>query len=193
MAPSERDQILPNVVNYHIDTEILHATQTDPIDSPSARSDDSTIVCSPAKEDKDESFPLQHKTATVQVHELETVVSHNEVQATSWKCSLLRPGPLGGLSALGLAVLHVFATYLILLFSDGEPTDTWRYQPSVYLAILTSISNKAIAFAALQGTVATFWRHALQGTTMGQLHRDWSYGLYAYVGLVDAPLDSSYC
>jgi hypothetical protein len=45
-------------------------------------------------------------------------------------------------------------------------------------------SNKALAFAAIQGTVITFWLRALRGTTLGQMHRDWSYGLYVWQAIV---------
>ena len=37
-----------------------------------------------------------------------------------------------------------------------------------------------MAFAAVQGTVVTFWLRALRGTTLGQLHRDWGYGVFLY-------------
>ena len=69
---------------------------------------------------------------------------------------------------------------LVLLYraSNGDAVVHWKYQPTVYLAILTAISNKALAFAAVQGTVVTFWTRALQGTTLAQMHRDWSYGLH---------------
>ncbi|KAK3054603.1 hypothetical protein LTR09_004332 [Extremus antarcticus] len=70
----------------------------------------------------------------------------------------------------------IFASYGILRASHGDPVTSWKYQPSVYLAILTAMSNKTLAFACVQGTVVTFWLHALRGTTLGDLHRDWSYG-----------------
>ena len=37
-----------------------------------------------------------------------------------------------------------------------------------------------MGFALIQGTVVTFWNRVLRGTTLAQLHRDWSYGHYAY-------------
>jgi hypothetical protein len=43
----------------------------------------------------------------------------------------------------------------------------------VWQAVLTAISNRALQFAIFQGTIVTFWRKAVQGTTLGDLHRDW--------------------
>ena len=94
----------------------------------------------------------------------------------SWRPSVLRVGPLSGLCALLFGVLQIFSAYAILRASDGDAVANWKYQPTVYLAALTAISNKALAFAAVQATVVTFWVRALEGTTLGQLHRDWAYG-----------------
>ena len=97
----------------------------------------------------------------------------------AWRPSLLRAGALSGLGALLIALALVFAAYAILKASDGQPTADWKYQPTVYLALFTAVSNKCMAFAAVQATVVTFWLRALMGTTLGQLHRDWAYGLHA--------------
>jgi hypothetical protein len=85
-----------------------------------------------------------------------------------------------GLAALTLAVLQIIASYAVLAASDGEEIANWNYEPNVYLATLVAVSNKAITFAVVQGTVVTFWLRALKGTTIAQLHRDWSYGLHVY-------------
>ena len=93
-----------------------------------------------------------------------------------WRPYMLRLGPLAGLAALLFAFLETFAAYAVLKASDGDPVTNWEYQPTVYLAILTATSNKALAFAVVQGTVVTFWLRALSGTTLIQLHRDWAFG-----------------
>ena len=98
------------------------------------------------------------------------------VRPISWQPYLLRLGPLAGLTALVFAFLLTFLAYAVLKASDGAAVTNWKYQPTVYLAIFTAISNKALAFAVVQGTVVTFWLRALGGTTLGQLHRDWGYG-----------------
>jgi hypothetical protein len=111
------------------------------------------------------------------------ITTHANVEPThpaSWKPSILRIGPLSGIVALAFAVFQICASYLILFISDGQPIHSWKWQPSVYLAILTAISNKALAFAVVQGAVVTFWLNALRGTTLARLHRDWACGLHVY-------------
>lgn len=72
------------------------------------------------------------------------------VEHDSWTPSFLRIGPLAGLLALLFSFLQIFASYAVLATSDGHLVTEWQYQPSVYLAIWTGISNKALAFAVVQ-------------------------------------------
>ena len=99
--------------------------------------------------------------------------SSNEPRRVTWRPSLFQVGPLVGLVALLLACLQILASGAVLAGSDGDAVANWKLQPAVYLAVLTAISNEAVAFAAIQGTVVTFWLRALEGTTLGQLRRDW--------------------
>lgn len=101
-----------------------------------------------------------------------------EVEAPAKKrshLSLFRVGPLAGLAALALALLLLFASFTILMVSDGQATDRWHepWVPTVWLAIFTAVSNKLIAFAAIQGVVVLWWRRATRGATLKQLHTDW--------------------
>lgn len=99
--------------------------------------------------------------------------------------ALLRIGPLAGLASLGLALLLLFASFGILFSSDRQTVDRWKpWEPTVWLAIFTAVSNKLIAFAAVQGFVVSWWRNAASGTTLGRLHTDWSYGLHAWRALL---------
>lgn len=101
-----------------------------------------------------------------------------------WRPSFLRVLPLMGLASLGYTGLQIFASYAVLAASNGDAVSNWRYQPTVYLATLTAISNKTLAFAAVQGAVVTFWLRVLRGTTLGQMHRDWSYASYVYKAII---------
>lgn len=95
---------------------------------------------------------------------------------------LMYASPLAGLVALTFAVMHIVACFAILYASDRAPVNGWLYAPQVYLAILTAISNKALAFAIVQGTVVTWWLRAMRssGTTLAQLHYDWATGLHVW-------------
>jgi hypothetical protein len=138
--------------------------------------------------------PIESQPSSGQKHHYyETVRPTSEDAATSrerpikpWTPSILRIGPLVGLLAIVLAFCLTCASYAILHFSDGELVTSWRYQPSVYLAILTAVSNKSLAFATIHGTIITFWRAALRGTSLGDLHRNWVCTV-----LVPTPITSS--
>ena len=70
---------------------------------------------------------------------------------------LVQTGPILGVGALLLALTGTLANFAVLKASDGDPTASWTYQPTVYLAILTAVSNKALAFAMIQGCIVTWW------------------------------------
>jgi hypothetical protein len=74
-------------------------------------------------------------------------------QPSAWRPSVLRIGPLVGLAALAFAAAQIVASFAVLKASDGDAVAGWKYQPTVYLAILTAVSNKALSFAVVQGTV----------------------------------------
>ena len=84
---------------------------------------------------------------------------------TSWKGCLIRAGPLAGIASLTFGALAILASFAVLKASDHEPVVSWTYQPTVYLAILTAISNKALVFAVIQGTVVSWWLRAVRGTS----------------------------
>ena len=67
----------------------------------------------------------------------------NQSQPVKWTASIFRIGPLVGLAALCFTILQIVAAYAVLKASDGAAVSSWKYQPNVYLAILTAISNKA--------------------------------------------------
>lgn len=108
----------------------------------------------------------------------------------TWIPSVLRAGPLVGLAALAFAVLQVFASYAVLRASDGDAVTDWKYQPTVYLAILTAISSNVLAFAMVQGSIVTFWLKALDGTNLAQMHRNWAFGLYVRISAVKIVINS---
>ncbi|KAF2168507.1 hypothetical protein M409DRAFT_21256 [Zasmidium cellare ATCC 36951] len=61
--------------------------------------------------------------------------------------------------------------------------ESWTVQPSVYLSIFTGIGNKALAFAAAEGAIITWWVRAIQGTTLRKLHYDWEASTNIVSGL----------
>lgn len=97
-----------------------------------------------------------------------------------WKSSVLYVGPLCGLGALLFAFIQILVCFAVLKASDNVPVAHWKFQPTVYLAISTAISNKALSFAVIKGTIVTWWLKAIRGTTLSSAHNDWSYGFFVY-------------
>ena len=66
--------------------------------------------------------------------------------------------------------IGIFAALYILIASDGKPIDKWGYgiAPAVYLAIISVVTNVLLSFALVNGLVISFWRTALQGSTVSK-------------------------
>jgi hypothetical protein len=81
------------------------------------------------------------------------------------------------LGALLISILGVAASVGILVASDGQPISKWKYQPTVYLSIASTITNIALHFAFTEGVTTAWWRKALKpNTQLGDLHRSWNFG-----------------
>jgi hypothetical protein len=57
--------------------------------------------------------------------------------------------------------------------------DHWKEKteltPSVALAVVNTVSNLALAIAIAQGITISWWRKALLGATVQELHQSWSF------------------
>ncbi|KAE8316633.1 hypothetical protein BDV41DRAFT_585206 [Aspergillus transmontanensis] len=81
------------------------------------------------------------------------------------------PGVLKRLLLLGIiAFLGVLACLIfhitILLTSNGKPQNSWKFQPSVLLAISSAISTGLLRFALGEGAAVTWWNKAINGCTI---------------------------
>jgi len=68
--------------------------------------------------------------------------------------------------ALLMVPLCAGADAVILYKSDGQGVDSWRFSPSVLLAILSAVANMCLQFARSEGVVISWWRKALRGGTL---------------------------
>ncbi|KAL5331841.1 hypothetical protein ACEPPN_001379 [Leptodophora sp. 'Broadleaf-Isolate-01'] len=80
-----------------------------------------------------------------------------------------------------MSVLCLLSSVVILKSSNGQPIDSWpssRFpiQPSVLLSICTVIANFSTRTMFDSGITISWWRKAYRGSTVGELHRSWSYG-----------------
>lgn len=70
----------------------------------------------------------------------------------------------------------IAASTAVLVVSDGQPTENWTFSPTVYIAIFTTALNLLAKLAFRDGLKTTWWRKALHGATIGDLHTLWSHG-----------------
>lgn len=94
-----------------------------------------------------------------------------------WRPGVAARLPLLSLSALLISILGVAASVGILVASNGQPISKWKFQPTVYLSIASTITNIALHFAFTEGVTTAWWRKALKpDTQLGDLHRSWNFG-----------------
>jgi hypothetical protein len=89
----------------------------------------------------------------------------------------LKHMPYKGLGALLLGLVGVVVSVAILIASNGDGVRRWRFQPTVYLSIASTITNITVAYALLEGVTIAWWHAALrEGTNVGDLDRIWEFG-----------------
>ncbi len=70
----------------------------------------------------------------------------------SWKSTPWQVRPIAGITALGISLLCTIASSTVLRVSDGGHKRLGGPGPAVYLAMFTTASNGAIAFAKMEAT-----------------------------------------
>lgn len=89
---------------------------------------------------------------------------------------------VGAFSLLCIAALACIALG-VLIGSDGASSTRWpqRIAPNVILALITAISNLCLTVAVGEGVAIAWWRRAMKGSTVAELHHQWqlSNGLFA--------------
>jgi hypothetical protein len=81
-----------------------------------------------------------------------------------------------GIAALFVAVVCLFASLGVLLGSRDAPVDSLYFQPTVYLAIATAMSNTALNAALAQAAPISWWYKACKGSTIQDLELEWEAG-----------------
>ena len=97
----------------------------------------------------------------------------NPAPLQSWH-PRLRNTPWLAMSAILLAIVCTIASAIVIVVSNNQPVSSWRVQPAVLLAIISSTSNLTLAFALSSANTITWWRNALHGTTISQLYYIWN-------------------
>lgn len=97
-----------------------------------------------------------------------------------WETGVWNRLPWLGISALLGVVLCLAFNVVVLIISNKQPTNKWQIQPSVLLAISSAASNGLLRFAMAEGAVIAWWIKAIEGCTVNDLHRYWSFANSIY-------------
>jgi hypothetical protein len=68
------------------------------------------------------------------------------------------------------------ASACIVTVSDKQTIASWKVQPTVLLAMLSSVTNFALSTVLSTSVAITWWRSAFHGTTLERLHYIWDRG-----------------
>ncbi|KAH0363973.1 hypothetical protein KCU65_g7039, partial [Aureobasidium melanogenum] len=112
--------------------------------------------------------------------QVNTTSIDNEEQAfpdPQWKTGLRARFPWTGAIALFTILLCANSSIIVLLFSDGKRQKHWaeKIGPSVLLSAFNGIANICFGVAIANGVAITWWRKALRGATIKELHRSWQF------------------
>ncbi|KAE9378619.1 hypothetical protein N431DRAFT_450566 [Stipitochalara longipes BDJ] len=94
-----------------------------------------------------------------------------------WQPGALLRLPWGGFAALLGAIGGVASSIVVLILSNGDPITRWSFQPTVYLSIISTLTNIMIHYALSQGITTAWWNRALKtNTKIADLHHFWATG-----------------
>lgn len=96
---------------------------------------------------------------------------------SSWRTGFWQRFPHSGVFALVIALAATVSMIYIIATSDGQPITSWKYQPTVCLAISYTVANIALQYALAQAVTIAWWVKALKGDAkVKDLHNIWSFG-----------------
>ena len=95
-----------------------------------------------------------------------------------------RPGygqrfPMFGVGALLAVLACTGASVGVLVGSNNVSSSNWiqALAPNVCLQAINAVSNIMLAFAIAQGIAIAWWRKALRGATIAELHKSWEFSM----------------
>ena len=128
---------------------------------------------------------MEKQTSTT-ITEVRNDHDSNDVSPLSkWAPGYYHRFPYTGAIALACIVVLACAALGVLIGSNGASMTNWPHSiaPNVVLSMLNALSTLALVVAVGEGVAIAWWRQAMKGSTVGQLHHQWelSHGLSALI------------
>jgi hypothetical protein len=104
-------------------------------------------------------------------------VEEPNVTAHNWRPGYRARFPLFGAAGLLGVLVCAAVTVVVLVCSNNVSSSRWtqKLQPSIIIQGLNSASNLCLALAIAEGVAIAWWRKALKGATVAELHQSWAY------------------
>jgi hypothetical protein len=121
--------------------------------------------------------------ATVQAKQLSNCNDDSEIgndhNIVSWKPGYASRFPIFGLGSLLGVIACAGASVGVLVGSNNVSSSQWTQSlaPNICLQTINAISNALLATAIMSGIAIAWWRKALHGATIGQLHKSWAFSM----------------
>ena len=101
-----------------------------------------------------------------------------------WKPGVFAKLPWAGFAALVGALGGVAGSVAVLVASNGKPITEWRFQPTVYLSIISTLTNLMVHYAFAEGVKIAWWARALKPDTkilhLHQFCRCWGSFIFLF-------------
>lgn len=120
---------------------------------------------------------MQTSKDSAHVHTTSLEGEEQALPDTQWRTGVRARFPWLGFSALLTILLCLASSVIVLLISNGKSQDHWgkKIAPNVIISGLNSLANLCFGVAIGNGVAITWWRKALKGATIQDLHRSWKF------------------
>jgi hypothetical protein len=109
----------------------------------------------------------------INTEKTKTLVTEESLSCASGWQPGWRQTPWLTMASILLMLACMGAIVGILIASDGQIVGTWKIEPAVLLAFLSSAWNYSLGIVLARSVAITWWRSALKGTTLESLHYIW--------------------
>ncbi|KIY01333.1 uncharacterized protein Z520_02885 [Fonsecaea multimorphosa CBS 102226] len=95
-----------------------------------------------------------------------------------WQPGFWKRFPWVGFGCLLMVVVFSTVAIIILKVTNDRPVSSWpqKMPPNVILSVCNSGTSICIAIAVAQGIAVSWWRRAMKGATIADLHNTWAFG-----------------
>ncbi|KXS95253.1 hypothetical protein AC578_9458 [Pseudocercospora eumusae] len=121
-------------------------------------------------------FDVEKKGATTSTSELRDR-DVDTVDAGAWRPGVFAQFPWMGIGALLFVLILSGCSLFVLGLANGKTQDIWpnHFKPNSVLTLLNNGANICFSIAIANGVAIAWWRRAVKGGTIEDLHKSWTF------------------